>query len=273
MPPIIRFTVKTGIGKPQDGTVNRQGAKCIACGTPVAFDYIRSEGRAKRMKSQLMAIVAEGQHGRAYLSPDEKHATTAKQAKPVGVPETDLPEQALGFRVQLYGMTKHRDLFTPRQLVALTTFSDLVQETREKVLADASSAGLPVDNVSLNDGGKRANAYSDGVAIYLAIAVDRLADRCSTICSWDTGYVKVRNTFARQAISMVWDFAEANPLSESTGNFQGAINWVAEVVEVSSCNAPGEAKQRDAATAINEVAHPLISTDPPYYDNIGYAVM
>src|SRR6266704_5575055 len=127
------------------------------------------------------------------------------------------------------------------------------------------------DNASLNDGGVGAAAFADAVAIYLALAVDRMADRSSSICSWDTGYVKVRNTFARQAIPMVWDFAEANPFSESTGNFQGAIDWVAEVIAVSSCNTPGEATQRDATTTINGAEHPLISTDPPYYDNIGYA--
>ena len=272
-PPVIRFAVKTGKGSPQDGTVNRQGAMCIACSTPVPFDHVRNEGKAGRMGAQLMAIVAEGQRGRVYLSPNEEHVTIAAQAKPSGVPETDLPKQALSFRVQLYGMTKHRDLFSPRQLVALTTFSDLVQEAREKVLADASVAGLPVDNVSLNDGGIRANAYADAVATYLAIAVDRLADRNSTICSWDVTRDSTRNTFARQAIPMVWDFAEANPLSDSTGNFQGTIDWVAEVIAASSCNAPGKVKQRDATTIINGATHPLISTDPPYYDNIGYVVM
>jgi putative DNA methylase len=225
------------------------------------------------MEAQLVAIVAEGQHGRAYLSPNDEQVAIADQAIPVGVPETDLPEQALGFRVQLYGMTKHRDLFTPRQLVALTTFCDLVQEAREKVLADAQQAGMSVDGISLNDGGTGANAFADAVATYLAIALDRLADRNSAICSWDVSRDSTRNTFARQAIPMIWDFAEANPLSDSTGNFQGTIDWVAEVIEVSPCNAPGEAKQCDATTAINGVAHPLISTDPPYYDNIGYAVM
>jgi putative DNA methylase len=271
VPPTIRFAVTTAKGKPQDGTVNRQGARCIACSTPVPFDYVRSEGKAGRMEAQLMAIVAEGQHGRAYLSPNNEQVAIAEQAKPVGVPETDLPEQALGFRVQLYGMTKHRDLFTPRQLVALTAFSDLVQEAREKVLADAQQVGFPVDGMSLNDGGTGANAYADAVATYLAIALDKGADYWSTICSWHAGRDTIRNTFARQAIPMIWDFAEANPFSDSTGNFQGAVDWVAEVIKLSPCNAPGEAKQRDATTAINGVAHPLISTDPPYYDNIGYA--
>src|SRR6266567_1898215 len=271
MPPTIHFTMETGKSRPQGGTVNRQGARCIVCNTSVVFDYIRNEGKAGRMASQLIAIVAEGQNGRVYLLPSEDHVTIAAQAKPVDVPETDLPEKALSFRVQLYGMTKHQDLFTVRQLVALTTFSDLIQKAREKVLTDASIKGLPMDEIALEDGGTGTNAYADAVATYLAIAIDRLADRNSTICSWDVTRDSTRNTFARQAIPMVWDFAEANPLSESTGNFYGAIAWVAEVVEASSCNAPGKAQQCDATTSINKIAHPLISTDPPYYDNIGYA--
>ncbi len=270
-PPLIHFTVKTGKGEPQPGTVNRQGGVCVACGAPVLFDYIRVEGKAGRMGSQLIAIVAEGQRGRVYLPPCEKHLSIAEQAKPEGVPETDLPERALSFRVQLYGMTKHRDLFTPRQLVALTTFSDLVQETRDKVLSDARNTGMSFDNLSLNDGGVGATAYAEAVATYLAIALDKGADYWSSLCSWHTGGDKITHLFARQAIPMVWDFAEANPFSSSSGNFLGAIGWVAEVVGASSCNAPGEAKQRDATTTVNGVAHPLISTDPPYYDNIGYA--
>ena len=271
VPPAIHFQVKTGNAKPQDGTVNRQGARCIACGTPVPLDYIRSEGKAGRMNAQLMAIVAEGQRGRVYLPANEEQEAVVTQAKLEGVPETNLPKQALSFRVQIYGMTKHRDLFTPRQLVALTTFSDFIQEIREKIFSDASIARLAVDEVSLNDGGTGTSAYADAVATYLAIALDKGADYWSSICSWHAGRDTTRNTFTRQALPMVWDFAETNPISESTGNFQGAIDWVAEVIDESPCNATGEARQRDATTAVNGLAHPLISTDPPYYDNIGYA--
>ncbi len=270
-PPAIRYTVTTGKGKPQDGTVNRQGARCIACGTPVPFDYIRNEGKSGRMKTQLMAIVAEGQHRRAYLAPNEEQATIAERAKPEWKPEAPLPQNPRNFNTPIYGLDAFDKLFTSRQLVALATLSDLVQEAREKALTNAQQSGMPSDGISLNDGGAGANAYADAMATYLAIALDRLADRNSAICSWDVSRDSTRNTFARQAIPMVWDFAEANPFSDSTGNFQGAIDWVAEVIKLSSCNAPGEAKQRDATTAINGVAHPLISTDPPYYDNIGYA--
>ena len=261
IPPTIHFLIETGQGSPQSGTVNRQGAKCVACNTPVPFDHIRSEGRAGGMGQQLMAIVAEGQRGRVYLAPNEEQVGIAQQAKPSEVPETDLPEQALGFRVQVYGMTKHCHLFTPRQLVALTTFSDLIQEARNRVLLDANLSGLSSQN-----------AYADAVITYLALAIDRLADRNSAICSWDVTRDSTRNTFARQAIPMVWDFAEANPFSESTGNFLGAISWVAGVIDLLPCNvAAGRAFQHDATTLVTDTNYIIIATDPPYYDNIGYA--
>ncbi len=271
-PSTIHFTVETEHGKPQNGTVNRQGARCIVCKTSVPLDYIRFEARAGRMQVAFLAIVVEGQRGRVYLAPISEHEKVAFSAKPKWKPDelVTTPSHDVD-RLPMYGMYTWGDAFTARQLVAVTTFSDLVKEAREKILTDASLAGLPVDGISLNDGGTGANAYADAVATYLAMAVDRLADRNSTICSWDVTRDSTRNTFARQAISMVWDFAEANPLSESTGNFYGAIDWVTEVVETSSCNAPGEGKQCDATTSFNGIAHPLISTDPPYYDNIGYA--
>jgi putative DNA methylase len=267
----VRFEVRTGKGEPPKGTVNRRGAQCIVCNTPVPFDHVRSEGKAGRMSAQLMAIVAEGKGGRVYVAPSDQHESVAQKAKPSWVPDTDLPEQALGFRVQLYGMTRHADLFTPRQLVALTTFSDLVSEARERVLADARKAGLPDDEKALNDGGTGATAYADAVATYLGLAVDRLADRNSNICSWDATRDNVRNTFARQAIPMVWDFAEASPFSGSTGSAANMLEWIVEVVHNVVPSKDGNAHQLDAVAAVERVTKPIISTDPPYYDNIGYA--
>ncbi len=258
-PSTISFTVKTGQGKPQDGTVSRQGARCLACGVPVPFDYIRSEGKAGRMRQQLMAIVAEGQRGRLYLAPNREHIAAVAQAEPEWMPQAALPKNPRNFNTPIYGLDTFEKLFTPRQLVTLTTFSDLIQEVRSKVLFDAELTGFPLKE-----------AYADAVATYLAIAIDRLADRNSTICSWDVTRDSTRNTFARQALPMVWDFAEANPLSESTGNFLGAIDWITEVVQQSPCSSLGEASQCDA-TMVSGRRQLLISTDPPYYDNIGYA--
>jgi putative DNA methylase len=270
VPPTISYTVALGKGGPQDGTVTRQGGRCIACGVPVAFDHIRAEGKAGRMGAQLMAIVAEGQRGRVYLAPTKGQVATAESAKPEWKPEQALQGKCR-VNVPLYGMNTFGDLFTPRQLVALTTFSDLVQEARERVLADARAASLPNDDRSLNDGGMGAGAYADAVATYLGIVIDKGADYWSSICSWHTTGEKVSHTFTRQAIPMVWDFTEANPFSTSSGNLQGAINWTEEVISSLLPGASGEVQQRDATSAINGMMHPLISTDPPYYDNIGYA--
>ncbi|MCA2660030.1 MAG: DUF1156 domain-containing protein [Microcystis sp. M049S2] len=272
VPPKIRFEVKTGKGTAPDGTVNRKGAVCIACNTPVPFDHIRSEGKAGRMDAQLMAIVAEGQGGRVYLSPDEEQVRIAKKAQPEWKPDSQLPHNPRDFKTPNYGMRTFADLFTPRQLVALTTFSDLVSEAREKIKADAVAAGIPDDDLPLNDGGIGATAYADAVATYLAFAVDRVSDVCSTICSWNISRDGLRNTFARQAIPMSWDFAEANPMSDSTGNFNGAIDWIVEVIKKSSCSAPGQVIQLDATkNHKNDSIAKLISSDPPYYDAIPYA--
>jgi putative DNA methylase len=267
--PAIAFEVKTGEGKAPEGTVNRKGANCIVCNTPVAFEHIRSEGKAGRMDAQLMAIVAEGQSGRVYISPNQEQVRIANAAQPEWKPSEELQGKCR-VSVPLYGMTTFGDLFTPRQLLALTTLSDLVTEAREKIKADALAAGIPDDGLALNDGGLGATAYADAVATYLGLAVDRLADYHSNICTWNSGRDGIGHTFVRQAIPMTWDFAEANPMSDSTGNFNGAIDWIVQVIKKSSCSAQGKVIQLDATAQRNREFR-LISTDPPYYDNIGYA--
>ena len=183
-PPVVRFEVKTGEGEAPEGTVSRKGAVCVGCETPMRFDYIRSEGKAGRMGEQLMAIVAKGNKQRVYLSPNEEHEKIAASAQPEWKPDAELPSNPRNFNTPNYGMKTFADLFTPRQLVALTTFSDLVSEVREQVKADAIAAGMADDSVPLNDEGTGVTAYADAVATYLAFAVDGLADRTSTICSW-----------------------------------------------------------------------------------------
>lgn len=268
----VSFVVKTGQGTPQVGSVNRSGATCIVCHQPVPFTYVRSEGQAGRLGTQLMAIVAEGQRGRIYLKPDKEHVHRSKQAVPSWRPEGELPANPRDFKTPNYGMKTISDLFTERQLTALTTFADLITDATAQVLADAVTAGLAADGVGLDQGGTGAQAYADAVATYLALAVDRLADRSSTIATWDATRDNVRNTFARQAIPMTWDFAEVNPFSDSSGNWSGAVNWIAEVVEHCPARGPGQARQADAAAAPLEMGgRVVVSTDPPYYDNIGYA--
>lgn len=268
----VKFQVRRGEGKAPEGTVNRSGARCLVCGEPVPFKHVRAEGRAGRMSQQLMAIVCEGERERVYLDPQEHHIKIADLPEPDNAPDTPLPEKALGFRVQQYGLVKHKHLFTNRQLTALCTFSDLVMEARDRILKDAVEAGLSDDQVALRDGGCGVEGYSEGLSIYNAMLVDRLADRSSTICSWDVGYVKVRNTFGRQAIPMTWDFAESNPFSCSTGCFSGAVDWIAKVLDNVPSYGFGKVTRSGKSNSVNSHhSKILLSTDPPYYDNIGYS--
>ena len=259
-------------GKPEkDGTVTRTGACCFCCGTAVSFDFIRSEGRNGRLNNQLMAIIAEGKNGRVYLPANEEHIKSALAAIPENVPVSELPEKALGFRVQVYGMTHHKDLFTNRQLTALCTFSDLVEEARKKATADAVAAGLPDDGIGLDDGGHGATAYGQAVGVYLGLAIDRGADAWSSLVSWRNTVQASRNTFSRQALPMVWDFTEVNPFSSSCGNWSEAcLGWIYKVLERLDVNISGNAKQLDAQNDCG-LRKVMVSTDPPYYDNIGYA--
>jgi putative DNA methylase len=272
-PPVINFEVKTGNGKAPEPPKTARGAnfRCLACEQPVNDKHIKAEGKAGRMDAKLMAIVAEGKKGRIYLSPTPEHEEISKTAQPTWYPDGQISDDRRSMFTPLYGLTHFHHLFTSRQLFALTTFSNLVKEVREKIKEDAKAAGMTDDNLSLNDSGTGATAYAEAVASYLGLAVDRLSDRNSTICSWDTGRDSTRNTFARQAIPMTWDYAEANPLSDSTGNFGGAIDWVAIVIENASCHTQGFAQQMDATTSDIYKKSIVVSTDPPYYDNIGYA--
>ncbi len=252
----------------KEGTVNRKGAVSIVDGTPMSLEYIRSEGRAGRIGSQLMAVIAEGDNGRLYLSPTEKDTRCADVPEPSDKPQELLPEQALGFRVQGYGFRLWADLYTPRQLTALTTLSQTVAQVRERVFADARAAGMP-DGERLDNGGDGAQAYADAICVYLALAVSRQTDYSSNLCSWNISRDTIAHLFTRQAIPMVWDFAEANPFSSSSGNFLSQIRWVAEAVENVPAHPRSEAQQADAMT--RDYAKVAISTDPPYYDNIGYS--
>lgn len=266
------FEVRPG-KQPADaivGTVERTGATCILSQTSMSFKYVRQEAKAGRMGDKLMAVVAAGARGRVYLSPTTAIEQVASKAAPQDVPDSNLPDKALGFRVQEYGMLKHRDLFTSRQLVALTTFSDLVQEAREKAIADAKVAGLADDGQGLAQGGSGATAYGEAVSVYLLFAVNKGANLWSTITSWMSDRGAFRETFARQAIPMVWDFAEANPFSSSGGNLLTAIDKGRMAIEYLPSQSGGHVFQQDAAAQTTS-QNKVISTDPPYYDNIGYA--
>ncbi|MCG2740518.1 MAG: DUF1156 domain-containing protein [Syntrophaceae bacterium] len=269
------FTVK--VGTPKDANAAKRGTTagkrnaflCLMSGTPVDYNHIRSEGMAGRMGTRLMAIVAEGERGRVYLPPTGEMEAVARQAKPMWKPETPLYGKCR-VNVSLYGFDIYGDLFTPRQLVALTTFSDMVQEARELVKHDAISTGLPDDGKPLRNDGTDATAYADAVGVYLACGLDKSTDYSSTICSWISGGQTMRNTFGRQAIPMVWDYAEANIISESTGSYSSSLKQVVRVIDVLPSTLNGKSIQEDAKSQ-STCSDKIVSTDPPYYDNIGYA--
>lgn len=266
----IGHDLKSAPGKDDAGTVGRLGAKCLACGSAVPLAYVREQSRIAGLGARMMATVAEGNRSRIYLAPSDGQVHAAEEASPTDIPQGLLPEKALSFRVQAYGMTAWTDLFTNRQLTALTTFSDLVGEARERVLQDAIAGGL-AEGDRLEQGGTGAAAYADAVATYLAFPISRMANKLSSICSWDSSpkMESVRGLFARQAIPMAWDYAEANPFAGSGGDFSEDVRWVERVLDRVPASSPGIASNADAATRGYQSV--LISTDPPYYDNIGYS--
>ncbi len=242
-------------GVPDSGTVGRHGARCVACHTAVPLTHVREEASAGRMSQQMVAIVADGGNQRVFLAPDDVHIETALSATPSWKPTGDLPERALSFRVQAYGVRHWHELFTERQLTTLTTLCDLVREARDTLVAQGASA-----------------SYAAAVTTYLALAIGRDANMASSFSVWHNAGHKVSGVFGRQAIPMVWDFPEKNCFSNASGNWSAQVEWVARVLErLPTQSNVGVVHQADATTIIHTDGGPVIVTDPPYYDNIGYA--
>ena len=272
-----RFTVK--VGKPNDAEVAKNGTKlargatfrCLMSGTPIAADYIRSEAQGGRMGARLMAIVAEGSRGRVYLAPTPDHEAVPRTAIPAWKPELKVPTPCHDVdRLPMYGMPTWGDAFTPRQLAALSTLSDLVQGARERVKRDALAAGLPDDGQPVAAGGTGATAYGDALAVYLAFLVNQVANHSSSVCGWNSANTQMRSVFARQAIPMVWDYAESNPFCDSSGSFNNLHERQVKGFETLGGEPAGHGCQLDANKQAMSTDR-LVSTDPPYYDNIGYA--
>lgn len=258
-----------------DGTVGRRGAVCLHCGAPISLDYVRAESRDHGLGSQLMAIVSESPfgQGRWYStgSPEEEGLAKSVVARNYGAINAPVAAQnKRNFQTPNYGLTKFSDLFTQRQLAALVALSDLVVELRPAIETDAILAGLRDDRVGLKDGGSGAKAYAEAVSVYLAFMVDKETDYCSNICTWHSSGEKMRNVFSRQAIPMAWDFAEVNPLSTSSGSFYSMIGQVVEAIKTLPAEPRCDAVLRDA-TRSEGLSGLLVSTDPPYYDNIDYS--
>ena len=265
-----RFTVK--VGKHRDAEAVKNGTKlaranfvCLMSGAPIAGDYIKAEGKAGRMGTRLMAIVAEGERGRVYLAPTGEMEAVALTAVPIWQPEGDVPARLTGGTCVPYGLDKWWKLFTPRQLLALATFSDYLKEAHERLKQSALAAGLHDDG-----SGKGATAYADAVGVYLAFQIDQLTNHMSTVCAWHVNNEQLKNTFARQSIPMVWDYAETNPFSSSTGSLGNLQERQVKGFQSLAPAGKGCALQADA-TIQSETVDKVVSTDPPYYDNIAYA--
>lgn len=264
----VRFEIRTGNGQAQPETVTRKGGRCVVCGASVPFAHIRAEGQAGRMSQQLMAIVAEGQRGRIYLPPDAEQEAAAASAQPEWRPEAALPRNPRDFKTPNYGLTTFADLFTPRQLVALTTFSDLVGAARARVLADAAAAGLSPDPTPLAAGGTGATAYADAVATYLGMISSKATIFLSAMARWRPGDDKSAPAFGRQAIPMVWDFADVNPFAGAGGDFTGIVDGSAKVISTLPADPAGYSNIGDAKLLSIDPRAKIVATDPPYYDNI-----
>ena len=268
----IAYEIRHG-GEPKyPRTVSRGSGICIATGSAIPAGYIKAESRAGRMGKHLMAVVAEGHRGRTYCSARHNQTSIVEPALPGFLPDVSMSDHPRYMLPTLYGIDRWHKLFSARQLVALSTFSSLLAEIHACVWEDALSAGLAEDGQRLRDGGSEAVAYADAIVTYLALAIDKCAEYWSTICTWITSLEAMRSTFGgRQAIPMSWDYAECNPFSNSTGNWMGMVNWICKALNHLPTTIEGAVAQRDARVLVRECAGAMISTDPPYYDNIGYA--
>lgn len=271
-----KFTVR--LGTPQNaeatnGTKVARGShfRCLLSGAPITGAHIKTEGLAGRMSARLMAIVAKGDHGRIYLPPAASHEEPDPAPSPRWTPDEEIAYDAHSGATYcvLYGMTRFADVFTHRQLVALNTFSDVANEARRHVRGDAVTAGW-TDGAAHHDDGPTANEYAQAVELYLAFVISRLADYWSSLNAWQPFGQKLSHTFSRQAIPMVWDYAEANPFSRKGGSYDNLFDWTVQSLPTLSARTQGYASQQDAT--LQDVSRDrVVSTDPPYYDNVPYA--
>lgn len=275
MPTVVDGKVEYSIGhdpkeaptKVNDGTVGRTGAVCVSCASGVPLSYIRARGREAGLGRALMAIAANSGRQRYYLAPNPEAISAAEVPEPDGVPSSKLGHYPRDIKASIYGLDEFRKLFTARQLVALTTFSDLVAEAHGRVLDDAVASGMPPGD-ALETGGAGALAYADAVATYLGLGVSRLSDIANSLCQWESSKEQVRHLFTRQAVPMLWDYAEAPPFGRAAGSYEVSLGNLSKAIKAVG-DAPGNAEQADAAT--RSYSGVVVSTDPPYYDNIGYS--
>ena len=264
---------KAEIATAKEGTKAGRGAnfRCLISGTAITPDYVKFVGKSGNMGVTLMAIVAEGKKGRVYVAPSESDEQIAAAARPDSKPTSKLPNDPRNFWTVDYGLTTFGDLFTDRQLIALNTLSELVHEARAQIEIDARSAGMSSDGTALREDGRGAKAYAEAVSIYLAFLVGQVANHCSTICGWNSPNQQMRSTFSRQSLPMTWDFAEVNVFSESSGSFYSLFTRMIKGFETLGANEQLASVVQMDAQSVGYPKNCVISSDPPYYDNIGYA--
>jgi putative DNA methylase len=250
---VVNFKVRFGTDWPDRGSVSRSGATCRTCGASMPLAAVRSEAKAGRMGVQLLCTIGEGERRRVYVEADEEQRRVADIERPADVPEAEVAHNPRAITTPNYGISRHWQLFTNRQLVALTTFCGLVEEARKRVIVDCGD-----------------DAYADAVATYLGLSIGRLANRCSSQCFWSPNREEIEQVFARNALPMVWVYAEANPFSNSSGNFMGQIGYLVEALARTPARGRAVVRQLDAASPVDR-PQIVVATDPPYYDNVPYA--
>ncbi|MDR1870458.1 MAG: DUF1156 domain-containing protein [Deltaproteobacteria bacterium] len=265
----ISYEIKNGPPK-NPGTITFKGAQCCVCHSQISKSYIMEEGQNGRIKNSLMAIVTKDHNGKVYLPPNDLHSRVADTHKPPFASDEPLPYDPRTVLTSKYGITRYSDIFTPRQLTFLTVAREKIIALRPEIEKDAKNAGLAEDGLGLEDGGTGAKAYSEAVLVYLSFLLDKMADYHSSLCAWNSSGEKIRNTFFRQSLPMVWDYAECNPFSEAAGSFKNMVEWIVKSVRALPAKGEAKAEVADAMTD-GSVKNALISTDPPYYDNIIYS--
>jgi putative DNA methylase len=282
----ISFTIRRG-GSKAELEIAKRGTKvgqaafqCLISGAAITANYIDKAAAAGKMREMLIAIVAEGKKGKAYLSADDapqlqaaKDAQKLVQSGAIDVQHLEAPCRgtfASNAQGRAYGFYKFRDYFLDRQLCGLSAFSDVLRELKKQVFDDAVQGGFQAYHSGLSAGGAEAEAYAEAVTFYLALALSKLADRGSTICTWDSSRGSLRNTFSQQGIAMTWDFAEGNPFSDATGSWKSCVGWITKVVELLPISQSGSVVQMDAQSCKYPTGT-ITSCDPPYYNNAGYA--
>jgi putative DNA methylase len=268
------FKVKVGVPPPgaSKGTkLARANFRCLLSGTPIESDFIKAEGQAGRMNARLMAMVVEYKGKRLYLSPTAEQEEIARRARPEWKPELAISGSTQYVGVKPYGMETFSQLFTDRQLTALTAFSDLSQEVLQRCREDAVLAGMSDDPLGIESGGSGAIAYAEAVSTYLALVVDRMVFYGSSLCGWLTKDNAMGKSMPQQAFMMTWDFAEGNPLGKSSADIGTCIKSVSNYLELAAPNADVSIHQHDVRVFVGNGSKVILSTDPPYYDNVPYA--